>query len=69
MGAELLEVVLALGAGLIGVDEAADADDVAELVLFHGGADLGDAADDFMAGDAGIGGGDGALFIAHLMEV
>ena len=33
--AELLEIGLALGTGLIGVHEAADADDVAEFVFFH----------------------------------
>ena len=69
MWAELLKIGLALRAGLIGVHEAADADDVAEFMLGDGGTDLGDASDDFMAGDAGIGGGDSAPLVADLMEV
>ena len=55
--AELLEAGLALGAGAVRVDHAADGGEVAGLELGDGGADLGDAADDLMAGDAGVDGG------------
>ena len=50
--AELLEAGLALGAGAVGIDHAADRGEVAGLELGDCGADLGDAADDLMAGDA-----------------
>ena len=46
------EAVLALAAG---VDHAADADAVADLVLGHLGADLGDDADDLVADDLRVG--------------
>jgi hypothetical protein len=36
------------------VDHAADADDVADLELRDVAADCGDAADDLVAGDAGV---------------
>ena len=52
VGAELFEAGLALGAGAVGVDQAADGGEVAGLELGDGRADLGDAADDFVAGDA-----------------
>ena len=57
VGAELLETRLALGAGAVGVDQAADGGEVAGLEFGDGGADLGDAADDLMAGNAGVDGG------------
>ena len=63
--AELLEAGLALGAGAVGVDHAADRGEVAGLELGDGGADLGDAADDLVAGDAGVDGGhDAAPLVA-----
>ena len=49
--AVLLEAGLAVVALAAGVDEAADADAVADLVLGHLGADLGDDAGDLVAGD------------------
>ena len=52
--AKLLKASLALGAGAVGVDHAADRDEVARFVLGDCGANLGDAADDLMAGDAGV---------------
>ena len=55
--AELLKAGLALGAGAVRVDHAAHRGEVAGLELGDGGADLGDAADDLMAGDAGVDGG------------
>ena len=68
--AELLEAGLALGAGAVGVDQAADRGQVAGLEFGYGGADLGDAADDLMAGNAGVDGGhDAAPLIAGLVEV
>src|SRR5208337_5426680 len=55
--AKLLEARTALGAGAVRVHHAADRGDVAGLELGHGGADLGDAPDDLMAGDARVGSG------------
>ena len=52
--AELLKARLALGTGAVGIDHAADGREVAGLEVRHGGADLGDAADDLMAGDARV---------------
>ena len=49
--AELLKASLALGAGAVGVDHAADRGEVAGLVLRNCRADLGDTADDLVAGD------------------
>ena len=70
VGAELLEAGLALGAGAVGVDHAADRGEVARLELGDGGADLGDAADDLVAGNAGIDGGHHAApLVAGLVEV
>ena len=68
--AELLEAGLALGTGAVGVDHAADGGEIAGLELGDGGADLGDAADDFMAGHARIDGGHHAApLVAGLVEV
>ena len=50
---ELLETGLALGAGAVGVDHAADCGKVAGLELGDCGADLGDTADDLVAGNDG----------------
>ncbi len=70
VGAELLEARLALGAGAVGVDHAADRGEVAGLELGDGGADLGDAADDLVAGNAGIDGGHHAApLVAGLVEI
>ena len=68
--AELLEAGLALGAGAVGVDHAADCGEVAGLEFGYRGADLGDAADDLVAGDAGVDGGHHAApLIAGLVEI
>ena len=70
VGAELLEAGLALGAGAVGVDHAADGGEVAGLELGDGGADLGDAADDLVAGHAGVDGGHHvAPLVAGLVQV
>ena len=70
VGAELLESGLALGAGAVGVHQAADRGQVAGLEFGHGGADLCDAADDLMAGNAGVDGGHHAApLIAGLVEI
>ncbi len=68
--AELLEARLALGAGAVRVHHAADCSEVAGLELGDRGADLGDAADDFVAGNAGIDGGHHvAPLVADLVEI
>ena len=70
VGTELLEALFALGAGAVGVDHATDGGEVADLEFGYGGADFGDAADDLVAGDAGIDGGHHtAKLVADLMEV
>ena len=51
--AELLKARLALGAGAVRVDQAADRGEVAGLELGDCRADLGDTADDLMAGNNG----------------
>lgn len=55
VGALLLFAATAGGAGLAGVDHAADADLVADLDLGHGRAHLGADPRELMAGDAGVG--------------
>ena len=68
--AELLEAGLALGAGAVRVDHAADRGEVAGLELGDGRADLGDAADDLMARDDRVDGGhDAAPLVADLVEI
>lgn len=65
--AVLLLTGRALLALLAGVDHAADADEVADLVLGDLGADLGDAADDLVADDLRV--GDGAPLAADGVDV
>ena len=68
--AELLQALLALRAGAVGIDHAADRGEVAGLELRDCGADLGDAADDLVAWNAGIDSGhDVAPLVADLVEV
>ena len=55
--AELLKAGLALGAGAVRVNQAADRGEVAGFELGDCRADLGDAADDLVAGDDGVDGG------------
>jgi len=50
---ELLESGLALGAGTVRIDHAADRGEVAVLELRDCGANLRDTADDFVAGTQG----------------
>ncbi len=70
VGAELFKAGLALGAGAIGIDHAADRGKVARLEFGDGGADVGDAADNLMAGNARVDGGhDVAPLIADLVEI
>ncbi len=68
--AELLETRLAFRAGAVRVHQAADCGEVARLELGDCGADLGDAADDFVAGHAGVDRGqETAPLIADLVEI
>ena len=68
--AELLKAVPAMGAGVVRVDHAADRDEVAGLVLGNRRADLGDPADDLMAGDTGIDRGhDITPLVTNLMKI
>ena len=68
--AELLKPGLALRAGAVGVDQAADCGQVARLELGHRRADLGDAADDLMARNNRIyRGHDAAPLVADLVDV
>ena len=67
---EVLKAGFALGAGAVGVDQAADRDEVAGLVLGDGGADCGDTADDLMAGDDRVDSGhELAPLVADGMEI
>ena len=68
--AELLKPCSAFGAGAIRVHHAADGGEIARFELHYCGADLGDAADNFVAGDAGIDcGHHTAPLIADLVEI
>ena len=68
--AELLEAGLALGAGAVGIDHAADGGEIAGLELGDRRADLGDAADDLVAGHAWVDGGhDVAPLVADRVQV
>ena len=70
VGAELLEALLALGTGAVGVDHAADCGDVADFEFGDSGAGFGNAADDLVAGNAGVyRGHEAAPLIADLVEV
>jgi hypothetical protein len=70
VGAELFQASFALGTGAIGVDHTAYGSEVAYFEFGYSGADLGDAADDLVTGDAGIDSGhDAAPLVAGLMEV
>jgi len=70
VGAELFEPGLALGACAVGVDQAADGGKVAGLEFGDRGADFRHAADDFMAGDAGVNGGhDFFPLVASLVKI
>ena len=55
---------------MIGIHQATDADNVTSLVLGDGGADLGHASYDLMAGDTGVGGlHDTAPLVAGRVQV
>jgi hypothetical protein len=62
--AELLESLPAIRAGVVGVDQAANRDEVPRFILGDGGADPSDAADNLMARDARV---DGRHRIAPLV--
>jgi len=67
---ELLEACFALGTGAIGIDQAANSGEVARSEFFYRGADLSDAADDFVPGNARISGGhEGFPLVANGMQV
>src|ERR1700676_3210139 len=73
-GQAILAILLfagaATGAGSARVHHAPDGGDVAFLEFLDGAAPLNDAADDFMARDAGIDGWHDHLpFVAHLVQV
>jgi hypothetical protein len=64
--AELLKASFALRAGTVRVDQAADRGEVARLELGNRWADLGDTADDLMAGDNRVDSGhDAAPLVTH----
>ena len=68
--AELLKASLALGAGAVRIDHAADRGEVAGLVLGDRRADLGDTADDLVAGDDRVDSGhEPAPLVADLMQI
>ncbi len=68
--AELLKTGPAIGAGAVGINQAADGGKVAGLELGDCGADLGDTADDLVAGNAWVDGGhDAAPLVTDLVEV
>ena len=54
--AEVLEALLTARAGAAGIDHAADRSEIAFFKLGHLAADGGDAADDLVAGHAGVNG-------------
>ena len=68
--AVLLQARLAACTEAVGGNHAADCGEVARLELGHRRADLGDAADDFVAGHAGVDRGhETAPLIANLVEI
>jgi hypothetical protein len=66
---ELLKTGLALAAVTVGVNQAANCYNVAELEPGDCGADLGDTADDLMSGNAWIDSGHPAPLVTDLVEV
>lgn len=68
--AVLLVASAAVRAGAVGIDYATDGGDVSFFELVDGAADADDAADDLVAGDAGVDGRRDAFpFVVDLMEV
>ncbi len=68
--AELLETLPATWAGMVGIDHAADGDEVAGFVLRDGRANLGDTADDLVARDARVDRGHRlAPLVTDLMQI
>ena len=68
--AELFKARLAVGAGAVRIDHAADGGEVAGLELGNCRADLGDAADDLVAGNERVDRGhELAPLVAHRMEI
>jgi hypothetical protein len=68
--AELLKAGLALGAGAVRIDHAADGGEVTGLEPGDRRTDLGNSADDFVAGDTGVHGGHDALpLVPDLVEI
>ena len=68
--AQLLQAIPAIGAGVVRIDQAADARKVARLELCDCGADLGDPADYLVAGDNRVDSGhDVAPLVTHRVEV
>ena len=68
--AELLEPGLAVGAGAVGIDQAADAGEVAGLEFGDGRSHLGDPADDLVARHARVNGRhDVVPLVAGLVKV
>jgi hypothetical protein len=66
-GAELFVAIAAVFAGAAGIHQAAHGGEVADLEFFDAGADFDDAAEDFVAGHAGIGGA--VPFVAGDMDI
>ena len=67
---ELLQAGLARRAGAVRVHHAADRGKVAGLELGNCGADLGDPADDLMAGDDGVDGRhEAAKLVTDMVEI
>ncbi len=68
--AELLETGLALRAGTIRVDEAADSNDIAQLVLDDGGTDASHAAYDFVPRNNRINRRPAVVpFVPHMVQI
>jgi len=69
-GTELLKTIPAVWAALVRINQATDTDQVARLELCDRRADLGDPADDFMTGNAGVDRGhDTVPFVPDSMKV
>src|ERR1700678_2725261 len=68
--AELLQSCLALGAGAIGVDHAADGGKVPSLELLDAGANLGHSPDDLVSGNARVySGHHAAPLVPNLVQI